>query len=338
MCHVLFKFPRLPITAPLHHPQGPSHCDLDLPTLSTYLLKSSSLVPFAIPAWASFLFHSKILQVLFPLPWMPFHLFYPGKLLTILQVSSQGPPVLGWPPKEAVSTRFCRPTEPQFPHVENHSPQNNHQLIIWLRGKSVILSHAPEWLLWPSTWDWPHPVPRQGTTHHPVGWPAPIVSGTGSASAEAQNLCFKVSMWSKAPERQVCNMPTAKDTRMDWCWPQGAQNLIKMEIVCLRKVWPAVKGSCAQLLERSEHKPKGPAQTPRQAASTWSKTGPWSQGTSLERVNLIPGSILPLSWPSCQMAGYGGTEELNKAWRPTAFKFSWKVRMLCYNFSPEPRE
>lgn len=82
---------------------------------------------------------------------------------------------------------------------------------------------------------------------------------------------------------------------MDRCWPQGAQNFIKMEIGYLRKVWPAVKGSCAQLLERNEHKPKNPARTPRQAASTWSKTEPWSQGTSLERVNLIPGSILSLS-------------------------------------------
>ena len=76
---------------------------------------------------------------------------------------------------------------------------------------------------------------------------------------------------------------------------QGAQNLIKMEISCLRKVWPAIKGSCAQPLQRSEHKPESPAQTLWQAASTRSKTEPWSQGTSLERVNLIPGSILPLS-------------------------------------------
>lgn len=67
-CYVLLKILRLPVTAPLHHPQGPSRCDLHLPTLSMYLLKPSSLAPFAIPARASFLYHSKILQVLFPLP------------------------------------------------------------------------------------------------------------------------------------------------------------------------------------------------------------------------------------------------------------------------------
>ena len=56
-------------------------------------------------------------------------------------------------------------------------------------------------------------------------------------------------------------MPAAKDMRMGRWWPQGAKKLIKMEIGCLRKVWPVVKGSCAQLLERSEHRPESPART-----------------------------------------------------------------------------
>lgn len=108
-------------------------------------------------------------------------------------------------------------------------------------------------------------------------------------------------------DRQVIRL----QPRTGCSWPQGARNLIKMEVGLLRQVWPVVEGGCAQLLEKEWARRPEVSRVPAPGQDTATAQLPPGQRQSPgatplpQTVSFLHGSIMALSHPSCLVIAYG---------------------------------